>query len=184
MRKALDRLYGAAMVGACVAMVMIAVLVLIQVLGRILDRAATMVGMVPPGITVPSLAEIGGFLFVAATFLALPYTLRAGGHVRVTLLLNAGPAWFGRALTLAALAAAVGLAGFAAWHSILQALDSHQFNSLSFGIVRVPLWIPQGVMSLGLGLFFVALVDELIAALRGQDPAFRHAEKNRQDGGH
>ena len=43
------------------------------------------------GLQVPSLAEIGGFLFVAAAFLALPATLRAAGHVRVTMLAKALP---------------------------------------------------------------------------------------------
>jgi hypothetical protein len=52
--------------------------------------------------------------------------------------------------------------------------------------VRVPLWIPQGVMTLGLILFAVALADELVAALRGATPAFREAEAARSidDGGH
>jgi TRAP-type C4-dicarboxylate transport system permease small subunit len=100
MRKALDTLYGAAMVGACLSMVAIATLVFIQVAGRVIDRGLALMGLPRWGISIPSLAEIGGFLFVAGATLALAYTLRAAGHVRVTLLLRlVGPAG-NRALTV------------------------------------------------------------------------------------
>jgi TRAP-type C4-dicarboxylate transport system permease small subunit len=88
MRKALDALYAGALVGACLAMVAIAALVFLQVGGRVVDRMLTWFGASRIGFAVPSLTEIGGFLFVAAVFLALPATLRAAGHVRVTLALR------------------------------------------------------------------------------------------------
>jgi len=182
MRRVLNGLYGAALLGACLAMVAIAVLVLVQVLGRIIDRGALLAGREPIGIAVPSLAEIGGFLFVAAASLALAATLRAAGHVRVTLLLRLGGPGLERGLTLVVLVLAVGLAGFATWHAGAQALDSYQFNSLSYGMIRVPLWIPQGVMTLGFGIFWIALVDETVTALRGHAPAFRRAEESRETG--
>ncbi len=138
------------------------------------------------GFQVPSLAEIGGFLFVGAAFLALPATLRSAGHVRVTMLAQALPPAAARVVTALVLAAALALAVFAAWHAGVQAQDSWAFNSVSFGMVRIPLWIPQGVMTLGLVLFAVALADELVLALRGQTPAFRQAEAARgiDEGGH
>jgi TRAP-type C4-dicarboxylate transport system permease small subunit len=179
LRRTLDGLYGAGLAGACLAMVAIAVLVLAQVAGRIVDRAALALGRDPLGLAVPSLAEIGGFLFVGAACLALPATLRAAGHVRVTLALGRIPPGPARALTGLVLALGAGLAGFATWHSAAQALDSLAFASTSFGIVRVPLWIPQGVMTLGLGLLLVALLDELVTLLAGGTPAFRRAETAR-----
>jgi TRAP-type C4-dicarboxylate transport system permease small subunit len=184
MRKALDGLYAGALFLACLSMVAIAALVLVQILGRVLDRALTLIGMDQIGFTIPSLSDFGGFLFVAAATLALPYTLRAGGHVRVSLLLTVGGPRFQQAMSVLALVAALALAGFAAWHSGLQTLDSWQFNSVSFGMVRVPLWIPQGVMTLGFGLLALAVADELITTLRGNDPAFLRAEKARSTGGH
>jgi len=179
MRRVLDGVYGAALMAACAAMVAIAVLVLVQILGRIADRVALMLGWAPPGLAVPSLSEIGGFLFVAAACLALPATLRAAGHVRVTLLLGALGPGPGRILTGLVLLAALGLAGFAAWHAGAQALDSLAFRSVSFGMVRIPLWIPQSVMALGFVLLVLALADELLALLRGRAPAFRQAEESR-----
>lgn len=181
MRRALDRLYGAALVGACAAMVLIAVLVLIQVLGRVLDRLADALGLDRLGIAIPSLAEIGGFLFVGAAFLALPATLRSAGHVRVTMALRVfGPAG-DRALTALVLLAGLGLAGFALYALGVQTVASFERGSVSYGLIPIPLWIPQAVMTLGLGLFTLALADELVGALAGE-PAFRAVERGRASG--
>jgi TRAP-type C4-dicarboxylate transport system permease small subunit len=186
MRRVLDLVYAAALVASALALVAIAVLVFAQIAGRILDRVLVAVGGSAIGFQVPSLAEIGGFLFVGAAFLALPATLKAAGHVRVTMLAQALPPMAARAVTVIVLGAALALAVFAAWHSGIQVQDSWAFNSVSFGMIRVPLWIPQGVMTLGLALFALALADELITALKGGIPAFVAAEAARgiDDGGH
>lgn len=184
MRKVLDALYAVALAIACLAMVAIAVLVLVQILGRVLDRVLLIAGATPLGFSIPSLSDFGGFLFVASATLALPATLRAGGHVRVSLLLNIGGPVVQRILGILVLMVALGLAGFATWHSGLQLLDSWRFNVVSFGMVQVPLWIPQGVMTLGFGLLLVAVADELVTALRGQVTSFQRAEDQRSAGGH
>ncbi len=183
MRRVLDGLYSAALALAALALVAIGVLVFVQVAGRVLDRTAIAFGAAPFGIAVPSLAEIGGFLFVAAVCLGLGPTLRAAGHVRVTMLLRAGGAGLERVTTLLVLALALGLAVIAAWNAGVQALDSYAFGSLSIGMVKVPLWAPQGAMTLGLAVLCIALADELVASLRGQTPAFRAAERARELGG-
>jgi TRAP-type C4-dicarboxylate transport system permease small subunit len=53
-------------------------------------------------------------------------------------------------------------------------------------MVRIPLWLPQGAMTLGLAIFALALLDELVSALSGRTPAFVAAEgaKSIDDGGH
>ncbi|SDX75087.1 TRAP transporter small permease [Roseicitreum antarcticum] len=177
MRKLLDTLYQTAMIAAVVAMVSIALLVFIQILGRLTDRVLMGFGADAIGIAIPSLAEIGGFLFVASSFLALPATLRVGGHVRVTMVSGNLPPRAAHVMACIVLIAAFALGVFAAWHGWLQVLDSWQFNSVSFGMIRIPLWIPQGAMALGLVIFAIALLDELLCALRGHDPAYRRAEK-------
>jgi len=184
MRRMLDLVYASALVASAAALVTIAVLVFAQIAGRLLDRLLRATGGESLGLQVPSLAEIGGFLLVGAAFLALPATLRSAGHVRVTMLAGSVPAPFGRWLAALVLLAALALSIFAAWNSGLQALDSWQFNSVSFGTVRIPLWLPQGVMTLGLCILAVALADELVTALRGETPAFLLAEGSRDiDGG-
>jgi len=186
MRRALDLVYASALVASAAALVTIAVLVFVQIAGRLLDRVLRAMGGESVGLQVPSLAEIGGFLLVGAAFLALPATLRSAGHVRVTMLAKSVPPPFDRWLNALVLLAALALTVFAAWNSGLQALDSWQFNSVSIGTIRIPLWIPQGVMTLGLCLLALALFDELVTALRGETPAFVTAEDSRgiDGGGH
>lgn len=180
MRRVLDGVYSGALVAACAAMVAIAVLVGVQVLGRLLDRMALALGMMPPGISIPSLSDFGGFLFVAAATLALPATLRSGGHVRVTLLAGVLRGSAGKIAAGVVLLGALVLAGFAAWHSGVQAWDAWAFNTRSFGMVRTPLWIPQGVMTLGFGLLVLAVLDEGVALLTGREPGYLQAEAARQ----
>lgn len=180
MRKALDALYGAALVGACLSMVLIASLVFVQVIARVVDRAAVTLGMGRYGFSIPSLAEIGGFLFVAAAFLALPAALRAAGHVRVTLALRLFGPLGDRVMTMLVLGVGLGLAVFAAWAIGVQTLNSYQRGSVSYGLMAIPLWAPQAVMTIGLAIFAISLLDELLTALTGREPAFRRIERERE----
>lgn len=182
MRKALDALYGVALLGACLSMILIAIFVFIQVLARVVDSLLVMLGWPRYGFIIPSLAEIGAFLFVASAFLALPAALRAAGHVRVTLLLRfLGPVG-DKVATGLVLLVALSLAAFAAWALGVQALASFQRGSVSYGIIAIPLWVPQAIMSLGVVIFAVSLLDELVALLRSGEPAFRHVERTREAG--
>ena len=177
MRKALDALYGAALIGACLSMVVIAALVFIQVMARVVDRMAPIFGLPRTGFLIPSLTEIGGFLLVAAAFLALPSTLRAAGHVRVTLILRYFSLRGDKIMTGLVLLVAIALTAFAAWAVGVQALTSFARGSVSYGILVIPLWVPQAVMTAGLAIFLVALVDEMTQLLAGREPSFRHAER-------
>lgn len=184
LRALLDRLYGAGFVIAAFSLVAIAALVLVQVLGRVIDKTLLAIGQEPIGIAITSLSELGGFLFVGSVFLALAGTLRAGGHVRVTILSHSVPPRFGRLLTVMSLLLAIGLCGFALYSAGLQAWDSWAFHAVSFGMAKFPLWMPQVVMVLGLALFCIALCDELFAVLGGAAAVFQRAEdgKGVQDG--
>jgi hypothetical protein len=44
------------------------------------------------------------------------------------------------------------------------------------GYLPIPLWIPQSSMSLGMLIFNIALVDELIRVLRGAKPCYQDHE--------
>ena len=51
-------------------------------------------------------------------------------------------------------------------------LDSYRYNEVSFGIIPIPLMYPQAVMTLGLFVLAIALLDDLVTSLRGQAPSF------------
>ncbi|MTI45456.1 TRAP-type C4-dicarboxylate transport system permease small subunit [Roseibium hamelinense] len=177
MRAALDTLYRVATGLAAACLVAIALLVVAQVGGRLIDGARSVFGLEPLGLLVPSLAEIAGFLLVGASFLALPGTLRRGDHIRVSIFLQIAPSGLARFLDLWSLAVAFGGSAFFTWHAAMLARDSYIYNEVSFGILPIPLVFPQLVLTAGLGVFTIALLDDLIAAVSGSGPSFNPVEK-------
>jgi len=178
MRKALNSLYRASTVLAACCLVIIAGLVVLQVLGRLLDGARRLAGLEPLGLLVPSLAEIAGFLLVGASFLALAGTFRNNDHIRVNILLQSVPALGAGLLNVWGLAVAFGIAAFFSWHAGWLAYDSYQYDEVSFGIIPIPLVIPQSVMTLGLVVFSLSLLDDLVLAMTGRAPSYETVIKD------
>lgn len=120
--------------------------------------------------------EISGFCMAASTFLGLAYTLRAGAHIRVNLLIGRfGPA--GRRWTEIWCCGLGGAAlAFFSVNAWLMTFESFEFKDTSPGLMAVPFWIPQIGMSLGATILAVALFDELLQVLRGKIPEFLDAE--------
>lgn len=181
MRALLNGLYQASAAGAAVCLCVIAGLVLVQVFGRILDSTLRALNLPIAGITVPSLNEIAGFLFVAATFLALASTLRKADHIRVSMLIKSVGPRMRRVLEGFVLAIGTALAAYAAYHAVLQVVDSIQFNSVSFGVVRIALWIPQSALAAGLVVFAIAMADELFAVLTIGTPTYQAHEEAKSE---
>lgn len=181
MRALLNGLYRASAAGAAVCLCIIAGLVLVQVFGRILDGTLRALNLPIAGITVPSLNEIAGFLFVAATFLALASTLRKADHIRVSMLITAVGPKMRRVLEGIVLAIGAALAAYAAYHAVLQVADSIAYNSVSFGVVRIALWIPQSALAAGLVVFAIAMADELFTVLTRGVPTYQAFEESKSD---
>lgn len=156
MRALLDGLYRASGVVAAIFLALIAALVLVQIVGRMLD------------VLVPSTDDIAGFFLIATSFLALAHTLKAKAHIRVELLLQRLAPGARRPMELAALAIGALITGYFAYFAIDLAWLSWRFGDMSQGIVAIPLWIPQGVMALGLIILAIAFVDEFALVLRGR----------------
>jgi len=167
MRRFLDALYRGFGALAAVFLALIAALVVAQVGGRLV------------GVLVPGADDLASFALTASSFLALAYTLRAGGHIRVTLLLHLAGAGQRRALELWCLALAACVTGYFAYHVVEMAWDAYRFNDRSVGVLPVPLWIPQSAMALGTVVLAVALVDDLVRVARGGEPSYQRAEEDR-----
>ncbi|MEM7710944.1 MAG: TRAP transporter small permease [Pseudomonadota bacterium] len=172
MRRGLDELYRAAAVLAAAFIAGLCLLIVAQVL----LNAGTRLGLPLPA-TIPSYADFAGYMLAAGTFLALPWTLRSGGHVRVSLVTSRLPVRAQWAVELAVLALAACMIGYALWFAALLLEESHRFGDTSPGIVAIPLWIPQIAMVLGLGLLLVALLDSLIQTWRSGAPVIGGGEE-------
>lgn len=176
MRRALDGLYllsgalGAAFIAG------ICLVVLLQVGANLLDTVVAAFGGRAPGLLVPSYAEFAGFFLAAASFLALPYTLRTGGHIRVTLIIQRLSGRPRRAVELWCTGLAAVLAVYFAFFTVMLVWDSFRFGDLSPGLVPVPLWLPQSAVALGLVILAIALIDEFCAVARGANPSYEGQE--------
>lgn len=109
--------------------------------------------------------EVAGYLLVLAATWGFAYTLRAGAHVRIDVLLPH------MALSVRAVMdflAHVLMALFAcmfAWRTWLLVLDSWETGIRSSTYLLTPLWIPQVIMSLGFSLLAITAVFTAFAIL-------------------
>jgi TRAP-type C4-dicarboxylate transport system permease small subunit len=167
MRRLLDHIYATAGLAAAACLCGICLIVFVQVVGRILHGIGRYVPAIGAyNIMVPSSAEFAGFLLASATFLALAYTLNEEGHIRVSLFLQFMAKKHRRWFELWSICVGAGVCGYFLYYASAMALDSFVFNEVSYGIVPIPLWIPQTVMSLGLLILLIALADRFVRTLR------------------
>lgn len=173
MRRFLDRIYlGAGWISAFVILA-IAILVSAQVM---LNFTTRVLGVPLPS-TIPSYADFSGFMLAAATFLAMPYTFRSGGHIKVSLVTSRLSDRMQLWAELSALTLAAALVGFACYFTVALVLESWHFNDVSNGIIPIPLWLPQSVMALGLILLLIAIVDSLVQTYRHGAPVVAASEE-------
>src|SRR4051812_23237611 len=135
------------------------------------------------GILIRGADDIVAWLCAAASFLALGHTFRHGELVRVGLWLDhLGPPGR-RRMEIVALGITTAFVGYMLWAICRFIYDSWQFNEVAQGLIRVPIWIPQTTFLIGVAIFFVAILDELVAVMRNQKPAYQIAEEERRASG-
>jgi TRAP-type C4-dicarboxylate transport system permease small subunit len=177
MRRILDHLYRFSGAVAAMCLVAICLIVVAQVGGRVIDGIATLITGDRIGLLVPSAAEFSGFFLAAASFLALAYTFRHDGHIRVSLVITRFTGRTRHWIELWCLTFAACLTGFFSWHTILLVLDSMEYDEVSYGMIPVPLWIPQSFMAFGLIVLTVALLDDLVRVIGGDKPSYENVEQ-------
>lgn len=160
MRKILDKLYLGSGMLAGFFIILITLMILAQIVGRWF------------GIVIPSTEDFAGFFLAATTFLALAYTFRMGGHIRVTILVHLLKGKLQRFALALALLIFIVMIAYGAYYTGFFVYESWSFNELSQGYIPVPLWIPQLSMVVGLTIFLIALIDDLILVLSGKTPTF------------
>jgi TRAP-type C4-dicarboxylate transport system permease small subunit len=166
MRRILDGLYIIS--GALSAFFILAIcsVVALQVIFNIITRLR--ITEATP--TIPSYADISGFLLAAASFMALAYTLTRGGHIRVTLLFTMTGDRVRDAADLFCLALCGIIGGLATWFVTRQLLESYEFGDRSSGILAIPIWIGQTPLAVGLAILTIAFADLFIQTLRHGKP--------------
>ena len=168
MRRFLDRLYLASAVLAAVCLASIALVMLLQA------------GMREVGLLLRGADDIVSWLCAASAFLALAYTFRQGELIRVSLLLEKLPPRARRPAETACLVAALLVVGYATWAVADFVYQSWQMEEVAQGLLEIPIWIPQMSLVVGLAVFLVAVIDELLAHLRRGKTAYQAAQDARR----
>ncbi|MDN3520788.1 TRAP transporter small permease [Halomonas ramblicola] len=164
--------------GAAACMVIICGLVALQVGFRILDALLALADQRRLGLGITGLSEIAAYLLVGATFLGLAYTFVHHAHIRVTLLVTRLPATLRVWFEAFALGVALAISGALVYGLIGLIRESLAYDDVSSGFLAIPLWIPQTVLTIGVGLLVLALAEALVMTLRiaVRDPASFRAE--------
>jgi TRAP-type C4-dicarboxylate transport system permease small subunit len=168
LRRALNLLYRASGAFAALCLAGICVLMLAQAAGREF------------GLLIRGADDIVSWLCAASAFFALGHTFRHGELVRVGLwlhFLEPRARWWAELFALSVTALFV---GYMAWAVTGFVYESWKFKEVAQGLIKTPIWIPQLSLVLGSLIFFVAVIDELVAVLRDEKPAYQIAEEERR----
>ena len=135
------------------------------------------------GILVRGADDIVAWLCAAASFLALGHTFRHGELVRVGLWLDRLGPRGRRVMEIFALGVTALFVGYMFWSVSGFIYESWKFKEVAQGLIKVPIWIPQMTFLLGVAIFFIAVLDELVLVLNRQKPAYQVAEEERRASG-
>lgn len=153
LRRLLDGLYLLSGIAAAMCLISILLLIIIQMLAR-------WTGEIFPG--APNYA---GYAMAGASFLAFANALNRGTHIRVSILLNAVPAFWQRLLNIWCFT----IGSIVAWYMVYFATGftywSWKFSDISQGQDATALWIPQSAMVIGSVVLAICLTDNLLHLL-------------------
>jgi TRAP-type C4-dicarboxylate transport system permease small subunit len=171
LRRFLDRLYAGS--GALAALCLLGVFIVMM--AQSFARIAS--------IPLSGADDIVAWMCAASAFFALGHTFRHGELVRVGLwldLLKGRARWLAELFALGVTAVFVAYMLWAVGRFVYQ---SWQFNEVAQGLIKLPIWIPQTTFLLGVLIFFVAVLDELVLVMRKQKPTYQLAEEARRAAG-
>jgi TRAP-type C4-dicarboxylate transport system permease small subunit len=117
--------------------------------------------------------DIATFSMVGLAFLGLPSVYRAGLHIRVETVLSRLPKPAQKWLNIGSVVVAILVCLVLIYFSASLLADSWRFGDTSYGLLAIPLWIPQLPIPLGLGLLVLALLDDLLRMLRNLPASFQ-----------
>lgn len=121
--------------------------------------------------------EMVVYLMISATLVGLPYVQRLGGHVNVDLVPLMLPQGARRVLAAVVQLAAMVVIGIMLVHGYEMWAAAFDRGWRSDTVWGVRLWIPYLAVPIGLGLYFLQLLADLIAVLAGYRRPFGLEER-------
>lgn len=145
---------NAAAVVSGVAIVIILLLVCIEVVLRQFNKSLLVVD------------EICGYLNAAAVFLALAYTLRDGGFIRVELVYDNLKGAVKQAVRWFIVVTGTVYVAVLLYFTIIHVYYLHQKDVRAVSIIETPEWIPQTAAIVGLACLLLQLVAFIVNRVR------------------
>jgi len=167
LRRFLDSLYLGAGVLAAAFLVGIGILMLTQIIAREL------------GYQVRGADDLTAWFCAASAFLPLAHTFKRGELVRVGVLLERLRPGARRYAELWSLGIAAVFVGYMAVSVTRFVYQSWEINDIAQGMLPLPMWIPQTSFAIGVIIFFIAIVDELVLVIGKHIPTYALAEEER-----
>jgi TRAP-type C4-dicarboxylate transport system permease small subunit len=134
-------------------------------LAEVCTRAASSFTSLLPA-SIPVAWEWSSYLMAATFTFGAAMTLRAGGHIRVSLLLANAPPSLRRLLDIASAAVALVFMAFLAYAMVKFTYASYDKGQTSIQS-ETPVWIPQAAVTFGMVLLALQFLARLIQALLG-----------------
>lgn len=122
------------------------------------------------------LQEFVGYGVATCTFLSLGYALEHGSLIRVNMLLSRVSDGWQRVLEGLAAVLTMSIVAMVMWFFWLRVLRHWNRGSVSNSIAEVPLWIPEGALLVGLGIFWLQLFAYGLRQLTGHPPPVPNAK--------
>lgn len=114
------------------------------------------------------LVEFVGYGLAGMTFLAASSTMREGGLVRVSILLERVPAGVRRVLDTLCLLATIAAVGIAAGFVGADMWRSYQRGYETDSLLALPMWLPPLPLMLGISVFLLDMLVHLVLVATGQ----------------
>ncbi|MGI9476789.1 MAG: TRAP transporter small permease subunit [Hyphomicrobiaceae bacterium] len=114
--------------------------------------------------------EYSAYAMGVAMFCGLAFTLRTGGHIRVSLLASALPGTVSKAVDYLCTVVAIGFSGYISLALCELAWKSFVSGSTSPSVTATPLVIPQGMIALGAILLTLQFVARLVRLVINDEP--------------
>lgn len=165
----IDRLlsgfYGICGYIAAACLVALTLLILASIISRLL------------GTFIGGLTEYSGYAMAAGSFLALGYTFREGGHIRVGILLNALSGKRRWLLEVWCLSVSSLFCGYLAFFLVRMTYVSWQLGDVSEGADAIELWIPQSATAFGAVVLAICVVHNCVRTLLRPSEPLAEVEK-------
>jgi len=153
----LDQLYKLGAYAAGALLILLCGLVLWSIIARAL-------GLYAGGAT-----DFAGYVMATSTFLALAYTFRSNGHIRVQLLIQRLGRSSRRGVEVFCLGFMALIAAYLAFYMARLTYDSWDFGERSEGADAILLWIPQTPVAIGAALLAMATLHSFVQSIFDYD---------------